>query len=133
PKGDPDKPLKALLVDSWYDPYLGVVILVRIVEGTVRVKDKLRFMSTGIAYEADRVGVFTPKHVQTGILSPGEMGFITCGIKTINETKIGDTITFDRNPCAESLPGFKPSVPMVFCSIFPLDASDFEKLRDSLG
>jgi GTP-binding protein LepA len=133
PKGDRDAPLKAMLVDSWYDAYLGVVILVRIVEGTVRVKDKLRFMSTGAAYEADRVGVFTPKHVMTGELKPGEMGFITCGIKTIHETKIGDTITFDRNPCAEKLPGFKPSVPMVFCSLFPLDSSDFEKLRDSLG
>lgn len=133
PKGDPDAPLKALLVDSWYDAYLGVVILVRIVEGTVRFKDKLRFMSTGASYEADRVGVFTPKHVITNELKPGEMGFITCGIKTIHETKIGDTITFDRNPCAEKLPGFKPSVPMVFCSIFPLDSSEFEKLRDSLG
>jgi GTP-binding protein LepA len=133
PKGDPDAPLKALLVDSWYDPYLGVVILVRVVEGTVKVKDKLRFMSTGAAYEADRVGVFTPKHVQTGVLLPGEMGFITCGIKGIHETKIGDTITFDRNPCTENLPGFKPSVPMVFCSLFPVDASDFEKLRESLG
>ena len=133
PKGDPNAPLKALLVDSWYDAYLGVVILVRIVEGTVRFKDKLRFMSTGASYEADRVGVFTPKHVITNELRPGEMGFITCGIKTIHETKIGDTITFDRNPCAEKLPGFKPSVPMVFCSIFPLDSSEFEKLRDSLG
>ncbi|MDY0009583.1 MAG: translation elongation factor 4 [Bdellovibrionales bacterium] len=133
PEGDPNAPLKALLVDSWYDAYLGVVILVRIVEGTVRFKDKLRFMSTGASYEADRVGVFTPKHVITNELKPGEMGFITCGIKTITETKIGDTITFDRNPCAEKLPGFKPSVPMVFCSIFPLDSSEFEKLRDSLG
>lgn len=133
PSGDPNAPLKALLVDSWYDAYLGVVILVRIVEGTVRFKDKLRFMSTGASYEADRVGVFTPKHVITNELKPGEMGFITCGIKTITETKIGDTITFDRNPCAEKLPGFKPSVPMVFCSIFPLDSSEFEKLRDSLG
>ncbi len=133
PKGDPNAPLKALLVDSWYDAYLGVVILVRIVEGTVRFKDKLRFMSTGASYEADRVGVFTPKHVITNELKPGEMGFITCGIKTITETKIGDTITFDRNPCTEKLPGFKPSVPMVFCSIFPLDSSEFEKLRDSLG
>lgn len=133
PVGDETKPLKALLVDSWYDPYLGVVILVRIVEGKVKVKDKLRFMSTGAAYEADRVGIFTPKHVLTGELKPGEMGFITCGIKTINETKIGDTITFDRNPCAETLPGFKPSVPMVFCSIFPTDSSEYEKLRDSLG
>jgi GTP-binding protein LepA len=133
PSGDPDVPLKALLVDSWYDAYLGVVVLVRVKEGTLRVKDKLRFLNTGAAYEADRVGVFTPKHVLTGELKPGEMGFVTCGIKTIHETKIGDTITFDRNPCKEGLPGFKPSVPMVFCSLFPLDSSDFEKLRDSLG
>jgi GTP-binding protein LepA len=133
PTGDPTAPLKALLVDSWYDAYLGVVILVRVVDGTVRTKDKLRFLNTGASYEADRVGVFTPKHVLTGQLGPGEMGFITCGIKTIHETKIGDTITFERNPCAKGLPGFKPSVPMVFCSLFPVDASDFEKLRDSLG
>ncbi len=133
PKGDPDAILKALLVDSWYDAYLGVVILVRVVEGTVRTKDKLRFVSTGVAYEADRVGVFTPKHVTTGSLGPGEMGFITCGIKSITETKIGDTITLDRNPCKENLPGFKPSVPMVFCSLFPADSSEYEKLRDSLG
>lgn len=133
PKGDTAAKLKALLVDSWYDPYLGVVILVRVVEGTVKVKDKLRFMNTGAAYEADRVGVFTPKHVMTGELKAGEMGFITCGIKSIHETKIGDTITLDRNPCDQRLPGFKPSVPMVFCSIFPLDSSEFEKLRESLG
>ena len=133
PKGDTNAKLKALLVDSWYDPYLGVVILVRVVEGTVKIKDKLRFMNTGAAYEADRVGVFTPKHVITGELKAGEMGFITCGIKSIHETKIGDTITLDRNPCDQRLPGFKPSVPMVFCSIFPLDSSEFEKLRESLG
>ena len=133
PKGDPAALLKALLVDSWYDAYLGVVLLVRIVEGTIKTKDKLRFMSTGLAYEADRVGVFTPKHVITSKLTPGDMGFITCGIKSITETKIGDTITLDRNPVAEPLPGFKPSVPMVFCSLFPVDASDYEKLKDSLG
>ena len=133
PKGDPEALLKALLVDSWYDAYLGVVILVRVVEGTVRVKDKIRFMNTGAAYEADRVGVFTPKHVLTGELKPGEMGFITCGIKNINETRIGDTITLDRKPCEAKLPGFKPSIPMVFCSIFPMDSSDYEKLRESIG
>ena len=133
PKGDPDALLKALLVDSWYDAYLGVVVLLRVFEGTVRTKDKLRFMSTGAAYESDRVGVFTPKHIITGELKPGEVGFVTCGIKNITETKIGDTITLDRNPCAERLPGFKPSVPMVFCSLYPMDSSEFEKLRDSLG
>ncbi|MCE9508646.1 MAG: translation elongation factor 4 [Alphaproteobacteria bacterium] len=133
PKGDPDAILKALLVDSWYDAYLGVVVLLRVMEGTLKTKDKLRFMSTGAAYEADRVGVFTPKHVITGKLGPGDVGFVTCGIKNITETKIGDTITLDRNPCAVGLPGFKPSVPMVFCSLFPVDSSDYEKLRDSLG
>jgi GTP-binding protein LepA len=133
PKGDPDALVKALLVDSWYDAYLGVVLLVRIVQGTIKTKDKLRFMSTSLAYEADRVGVFTPKHVITGKLTPGDMGFITCGIKSITETKIGDTITLDRNPVDAPLPGFKPSVPMVFCSLFPVDASDYEKLKDSLG
>jgi GTP-binding protein LepA len=133
PEGEADKPLKALLVDSWYDPYLGVVVLLRVFEGTLKIKDKLRFMSTGAAYEADRVGVFTPKHLMTGELKPGEVGFVTCGIKTIHETKIGDTITLDRNPCTDRLPGFKPSVPMVFCSLFPVDSSEFEKLRDSLG
>ncbi len=133
PEGDRNGKLKALLVDSWYDAYLGVVVLVRVVDGVLKVKDKLRFMSTGAAYEADRVGVFTPKHLLTGELGPGEMGFVTCGIKTITETKIGDTVTLDRVPCEDRLPGFKPSVPMVFCSLFPVDSSEFEKLRDGLG
>ena len=133
PKGDPDAILKALLVDSWYDPYLGVVVLVRIMEGTLNSKDKLRFLSTGAAYEADRVGIFTPKHVITGKLASGEIGFVTCGIKSITETKIGDTITLDRTPCSTGLPGFKPSVPMVFCSFFPIDSSDYIKLKESLG
>ena len=133
PKGDPDAILKALLVDSWYDPYLGVVVLVRIMEGTLNSKDKLRFLSTGAAYEADRVGIFTPKHVITGKLASGEIGFVTCGIKSITETKIGDTITLDRTPCSTGPPGFKPSVPMVFCSFFPIDSSDYIKLKESLG
>ncbi|MCK5554913.1 MAG: GTP-binding protein, partial [Alphaproteobacteria bacterium] len=133
PKSEPDAILKALLVDSWYDAYLGVVVLVRIVEGTLKAKDKLRFLSTGAAYDADRVGIFTPKHVITGKLSPGEIGFVTCGIKNITETKIGDTITLDRTPCSTGLPGFKPSIPMVFCSLFPVDSSDYEKLKESLG
>lgn len=133
PEGDRDARLKALLVDSWYDAYLGVIVLVRIVEGRIKKGDKIRFMSTGAAYEAERVGMFTPKHVLTGMLEAGEMGFITCGLKDITETRVGDTITLDKSPCAERLPGFKPSIPMVFCSLFPLDSSDFEKLRDSLG
>lgn len=118
PSGDPQAPTKALLVDSWYDAYLGVVILVRVFEGTLRKGQKIRFMGTGAAREIDRVGIFTPKHVLVGELGPGEMGFITAGIKEIAETKVGDTITDDRKPATEMLAGFKPSVPMVFCSCF---------------
>lgn len=133
PIGDPDAPLKAMLVDSWYDSYLGVVILVRIIDGQLKVGEKIKFMSTGGVRLIDRVGIFTPKAVMTGVLNPGEIGFITAGIKDITETKIGDTLTYERNPCAEALPGFKPSIPVVFCSLFPVDAGDFEKLRESLG
>ncbi|TWB41680.1 GTP-binding protein LepA [Nitrospirillum pindoramense] len=133
PKGELDAPLKALVVDSWYDPYLGVVILVRVVDGELKVGQKIRMMATGAAKEADRVGHFTPKAVQSGRLGPGEMGFITAGIKDIRETKVGDTITEDRRPAAEPLEGFKPSVPVVFCGLFPTDAAEFEHLRESLG
>jgi GTP-binding protein LepA len=132
-QADPEAPLKALLIDSWYDPYLGVVILVRVVEGTLKVGQKVRFMATGAARELDRVGYFTPKAVQVRELGPGEVGFITAGIKEIAETKVGDTITEDRRPAAKPLPGFKPSVPVVWCGLFPTDANDFERLRDSLG
>ena len=133
PKGDADAELKALLVDSWYDPYLGVVILVRVVDGRLKVNQKVRFMATGSAHEVDRVGVFTPKALLTGELGPGEMGFITAAIKDITQTKVGDTITEDRKPAAEPLAGFKPSIPVVWCGLFPVDAADFERLRDSLG
>ncbi|CAO3441491.1 Translation elongation factor LepA [Azospirillum argentinense] len=133
PKGNADGELKALLVDSWYDPYLGVVILVRVVDGRLKVGQKVRFMSTGSAHEVDRVGVFTPKALLTGELGPGEMGFITAAIKDITLTKVGDTITEDRRPAAEPLAGFKPSIPVVWCGLFPVDAADFERLRDSLG
>lgn len=133
PKGNADGELKALLVDSWYDPYLGVVILVRVVDGRLKVNQKVRFMSTGSAHEVDRVGVFTPKALLTGELGPGEMGFITAAIKDITLTKVGDTITEDRRPAAEPLAGFKPSIPVVWCGLFPVDAADFERLRDSLG
>ncbi|QCN95379.1 translation elongation factor 4 [Azospirillum argentinense] len=133
PKGNADAELKALLVDSWYDPYLGVVILVRVVDGRLKVNQKVRFMSTGSAHEVDRVGVFTPKALLTGELGPGEMGFITAAIKDITLTKVGDTITEDRRPAAEPLAGFKPSIPVVWCGLFPVDAADFERLRDSLG
>ena len=132
-EGDQDKPTKALLVDSWYDAYLGVVILVRVIDGTLTKGQKIKFMSNGATREIDRVGMFTPKHVLLDALGPGEMGFITASIKDISETKVGDTITDEKKPCAEQLPGFKPSIPMVFCSFYPVDASEFEKLRESLG
>lgn len=133
PEGEEEDPLKALLVDSWYDPYLGVVVLVRVFEGRIKVKDKLKFVNTGATYDADRVGVFDPKINYTDELRAGQIGFITCGIKDITETKIGDTITHERKPCTSNLAGFKPSVPMVFCSMFPVDSSDYEKLRESIG
>jgi GTP-binding protein LepA len=133
PKGDRGAILKALLVDSWYDSYLGVMILVRVVDGELKTGQKVRFMATGASYEIDRVGIFTPKVVVTGVLGPGEMGFITAGVKDITLTKVGDTITLERTPAAEPLAGFKPSIPVVFCSLFPTDSSEFEKLRESLG
>lgn len=132
-EGDADKPTKALLVDSWYDSYLGVVILVRVIDGYLRKGQKIRFMKAKATRDIDRVGMFTPKHVLLDELGPGEMGFITASIKDISETKVGDTITDEKKPCDAPLPGFKPSIPMVFCSLFPVDASEYEKLRDSLG
>ncbi len=133
PKGDVNAKLSALLVDSWYDAYLGVVILLRVIDGQIKKGQKIRFMSNGATRECDRVGVFTPTMLETNILYPGEMGFITASIKDISETKVGDTITDDKKPADKMLAGFKPSVPMVFCSLFPVDASDYEDLRDSLG
>jgi GTP-binding protein LepA len=125
--------LKALLVDSWYDQYLGVIILVRIKDGRLKRGQKIRMMSTGYAYNVEQVGVFTPKMVPVDDLGPGEMGYITAAIKTVADCNVGDTITDDRVPATEALPGFKPSVPVVWCGLFPVDADDFEKLRDSLG
>jgi GTP-binding protein LepA len=133
PKGDPDAPLSALLIDSWYDQYLGVVILVRIKNGRLRKGQKIRMMSTGAAHPIEQLGVFTPKMRPVEDLGPGEMGYITAAIKTVADCKIGDTITDDRNPTAQALPGFKPSIPVVWCGLFPVDADDFEKLRESLG
>lgn len=133
PRGNIDAPLKALLVDSWYDSYLGVVILVRVVDGKLKKGQKVRFMVTGAVRDLDRVGIFSPKKIETGELSAGEMGFITAGIKQISDTKVGDTITDDKNPANDLLPGFKPSVPVVFCGLFPVDAAEFEYLRESLG
>ncbi|MGE0108202.1 MAG: translation elongation factor 4 [Bdellovibrionales bacterium] len=126
-------PLKALLVDSWYDSYLGVVILLRVVEGQIKRGQKIRFMATGAAREVDRVGVFTPKKVEVKELNAGEIGFITAGIKQISDTKVGDTITLDARPADVPLAGFKPSIPVVFCGLFPIDAADYDQLRDSLG
>jgi GTP-binding protein LepA len=133
PKGDESAPLKVLLVDSWYDAYLGVVILVRVRDGVLRTGARIRMLATGAAHVVERVGVFTPKPLLTGELGPGEIGFITAGIKVVADTKVGDTITDERRPCAEPLPGFKPSVPVVFCGLFPVDAADYEHLRDSLA
>jgi GTP-binding protein LepA len=133
PKGNREAPLKALLVDSWYDVYLGVVILVRVVDGVIKKGQKVRFMQTAATRDIDRVGIFAPKKIEIDELGPGEMGFITAGIKQIADTRVGDTITDERNLAAEPLPGFKPSVPVVFCGLFPVDAAAFEHLKESLG
>jgi GTP-binding protein LepA len=133
PEGEEDAPLQALLVDSWYDPYLGVIILVRIKHGVLRKGQKIRMMATGAAYQVDNLGYFTPKMVQCDTLKPGEMGFFTAAIKAVADTKVGDTVTDDRKPAETPLPGFKPSVPVVWCGLFPVDAADYEDLRDSLA
>jgi GTP-binding protein LepA len=133
PSGDPEAMLKALLVDSWYDPYLGVVILVRVRDGVLEAGQRIRLMATGAVHTVERVGVFTPKGVMVEALGPGEIGFITAGIKTVADCRVGDTITDDRRPAAAPLPGFQPVQPVVFCSLFPSDAADFERLRDSLA
>jgi GTP-binding protein LepA len=132
PSGDATAPLKALLIDSWYDAYLGVIILVRVKEGTLNTGAKIKFMSNGAAHPVERVGVFTPKATTIGKLGPGEIGFITAGIKHVADCNVGDTITEERRPAAEALVGFKPSIPVVFCGLFPVDAADFEHLRESL-
>ncbi len=133
PLADATAPLKALLVDSWYDPYLGIVILVRVMEGTLKKDDQIIFMGTNVKSLVDRVGVFTPKQTLIDELGPGEIGFITAGLKDIKGTKVGDTITHAKNPTKDILEGFQPSVPVVFCSLFPVDSSDLEHLRESLG
>jgi len=133
PQGDAAAPLKALLVDSWYDPYLGVVILVRVKDGRLVPGQKIRLMATGATHQVERVGVFTPKGVAAPELGPGEIGFITAGIKAVADCRVGDTITEDRRPAAAPLAGFKPVQPVVFCGLFPTDAADYEKLRDSLA
>ena len=133
PKGDETAPLKALLVDSWYDAYLGVVVLVRVIDGQMKKGQRIKMMGTNAVYETERLGVFTPKMTDAPVLGPGEIGFITAQIKQVADTRVGDTITDDRKPTAEALPGFKPVQPVVFCGLFPVDAAEFETLRASLG
>ena len=133
PLGDINAPTKALLIDSWYDSYLGVIILVRIKDGILRKKQNIRMMSTGLDYVIDKIGVFTPKMTDVDALYPGEVGFITASIKSVEDCQIGDTITDNKNPCTEPLAGFKPSVSVVFCSIFPVDSSQYNALKDALA
>ncbi len=133
PSGDREAPLKAMLVDSWYDPYLGVVILIRVIDGIIKKGQNVKFMAGGTTHLVDRVGAFRPKIEQMTELVAGEIGFITAQIKDISETRVGDTITDVRRPAAEALPGFKEVQPVVFCGLFPVDANDFEKLRESIS
>ncbi|MFU1476483.1 translation elongation factor 4 [Roseovarius sp. C7] len=132
PQGERDAPLKAMLVDSWYDSYLGVVVLVRIMDGVLKKGDQIRMMQTGARYGVDRVGVFRPAMQVVDELGPGEIGFINASIKQVRDTKVGDTITHDKKPTDKPLPGFKPSQPVVFCGLFPVDSAEFEDLRDAI-
>jgi GTP-binding protein LepA len=133
PKGNAESVLKALLVDSWYDPYLGVVVLVRIVDGTLKKGMRIKLMSTHASYLVERVGIFRPKQEMIASLGPGEIGFFTAAIKEVADTRVGDTVTDDRNPAPKPLPGFKPAQPVVFAGFFPVDASRFEDLREAMG
>lgn len=133
PKGDREAPLKALLIDSWYDTYLGVVILVRVMDGVLTKGQKIRMMAAGISQTVEQVGVFNPKKRNVDSLGPGEVGFIITGIKLVADCNVGDTVTDDRHPCEEPLSGFKPSMPVVFCGLYPVDTSDFELLKESLA
>src|SRR3982751_5582109 len=133
PKGDRTAPLKALLVDSWYDVYLGVVVLVRVVDGELKRGQRIKLVSTDASYLIDRVGIFRPKQETTDKLGPGEIGFLTAAIKEVADTRVGDTITDDRKPVDAMLPGFKPAIPVVFCGLFPVDAAQFEDLRAAMG
>lgn len=132
-EGDRNAPLKAMLVDSWYDSYLGVIVLVRVIDGVLKKGQTIRMMGTGAKYPVERTGVFTPKMVLMDELGPGELGFITASIKEVADTRVGDTITEDRRPTAAALTGFKPAQPVVFCGLFPVDAADFEDLRAAMG
>ena len=133
PDGDDAAPLKAMLVDSWYDAYLGVVVLVRIIDGTLKKGKKIRMMSSGATHLVDQVGVFRPKRDTVDALGPGEIGYFTAAIKQVADTRVGDTVTEDRVPCADILDGFKPSQPVVFCGLFPTDSSQFEDLREAMA
>ncbi|MBS4010546.1 MAG: translation elongation factor 4 [Roseovarius sp.] len=132
PKGDETAPLKAMLVDSWYDAYLGVVVLVRIMDGRMKRGDRIHMIQTEATYNVERIGVFRPQMEKVESLGPGEIGFITASIKQVRDTKVGDTITHEKRPCDKALPGFKPSVPVVFCGLFPVDSNEFEDLRDAI-
>ena len=132
PKGDANAPLKAMLVDSWYDSYLGVVVLVRIMDGVLRKGDQIKMMQTGARYGVDRLGVFRPAMQPVDELGPGEIGFLTASIKQVRDTRVGDTITHEKKSADKPLPGFKPSIPVVFCGLFPVDSSEFEDLRDAI-
>ncbi|WP_072793745.1 translation elongation factor 4 [Cognatishimia maritima] len=132
PKGERDAPLKAMLVDSWYDSYLGVIVLVRIMDGTLKKGMRVKFMSNGTLHHVDRIGVFRPQMQMIDELGPGEIGFLTASIKQVRDTRVGDTITNDRNGTDKALPGFKPAQPVVFCGLFPVDSSEFEDLRDAI-
>jgi GTP-binding protein LepA len=133
PNGNRDAPLKALLIDSWYDPYLGVVVLLRIVDGEIRKGQKIKLMATGGAYQVERLGISRPKREMVDKLGPGEIGFFTAAIKQVADTRVGDTVTDEKNPAATPLPGFKPAQPVVFAGFFPVDAARFEDLRDAMG
>ena len=132
PDGDPDGPLKAMLVDSWYDPYLGVVVLIRVHDGILRKGDRIRMLNTNAVYQVDRVGVFKPQMEPIDSLGPGELGFLTASIKQVRDTRVGDTITHEKQGTTIALPGFQPSQPVVFCGLFPVDNSEFEDLRESI-
>ena len=133
PKTTADAPLKAMLVDSWYDAYLGVVVLVRIIDGQLKKGDKIRMMNTNATYPVDRIGVFTPKMTPIDVLSAGEMGFLTASIKQVSDTRVGDTITHEKKGCEKALPGFAPAQPVVFCGLFPVDNAQFEDLREAIS
>ncbi|GGO28352.1 elongation factor 4 [Gemmobacter aquaticus] len=132
PKGDRNAPLKAMLVDSWYDSYLGVVVMIRVIDGVIKKGDRVKMMQTGAVYGIDKLAVLKPQMVDIAELGPGEIGVLTASIKQVRDTRVGDTITHERKPCAEPLPGFKPAQPVVFCGLFPVDANDFEALRDAI-